>query len=167
MRFEAERRQARVFRDRPTVDFLPLLRGVRLRTPSGRYAQEDAAEVLWAAMWDTGGIITIIPHRFVRAVGHQPAGMTLPILSFDGRKATHTWYHVLLGLPGLAPIGVRAIAPLDRDPDSARRQITLGRDIVARLAVTCATTVPWGQDTEPGPAAGWSWSYAVPPDPAR
>ncbi|MFW6161930.1 MAG: hypothetical protein ACODAJ_04125 [Planctomycetota bacterium] len=162
MRFDAERRHPRVFLDRPTVDFLPVLRGVRLRTPGGRYAQADGGETLWPAICDTGGIITVIPHQFVRDIGHEPSGRTLPLRTFDGREAAYPWYHVLVGLPDLRPIGVRAIAPLDTDPDRPRQHITLGRDILSRLSLTCVSTLPWDSHTPLGPAATWSWVYDMP-----
>ena len=167
MRFEAERRDARIFADGPTVDFVPVLRRVYLRTPSGRVAQDGGSERLWPALCDTGGVITVIPHEFVRELGHQPAGLTLPLRTFDGREAAYPWYPVLIGLPGLPPIGIRAIAPADRDPDAPRRHITLGRDILARLSLVCATTLPWGGDAQLSPSATWSWTYDLPPNSAE
>ena len=162
MRFDAERRHPRIFLDKPTVDFLPVLRAVQLRTPGGRYAQAGGSETLWPAICDTGGVITVIPHQFVRTLGHQPSGTTLPLRTFDGREATYPWYHVLIGLPGLEPIGVRAIASFDHDPDRPRGHITLGRDVLSRLSLTCASTLPWDSHGDPGPAAKWSWTYDMP-----
>ena len=167
MRFDAERRHPHIFPDKPTTDFLPVLRGVQLRTPGGGCAQDGRTEKLWPAICDTGGIITVIPQQFVRDLGHQPAGMTRRLRTFDGREAAYPWYPVLIALPGLPPIGVRAIAPADRDPDAPRRHITLGRDILARLSLTCTSTLPWDQEAEPGPAATWSWTYDVPSAPAE
>jgi len=159
VRFACQRTLLTSFPDFPYFDFMPMLGEVRLLTVSGRFARTAGRERLWRALWDTGGAISVVPHAFIEEVGCQPSGKTRTLRAFDRNSGHFPWYHVLIGIPGLALFRARVIAPEDEDPRRPRRHITLGRDIISRLTLRCDSTLPWDIEAVPDADSNWTWEY--------
>lgn len=131
-----------------THDLVPYVEHVRLRTITGLYAQTlSGTEKTWKALWDTGSPLTIVPHfNFILQVKLRAINRLKKALrSYDcTARDGIPWYDLLIEIPGLPWLKVRAIAPDDSDPKLDRRtHITLGRDVISRLVIGCSSNVPW------------------------
>ncbi len=159
MRFACRRIVSSIFPETDTVDFVPIIEGVRLLTATGRFAQRAGRERLWPALWDTGAIISVVPRQFVEEFDYQPCGRTRPMRTADGRTTSPEWFYILIGVPGLPLFNARAVAPVDPDPLMPRRHISLGCDIISRLTLRCDSTLPWEIDVAPDTDSSWAWEY--------
>lgn len=159
MRFACKRVLSSVFQGRHTVRFIPAVDGVRLLTTGHRFARWAGQERLWPALFDTGGVISIVPRAFIEELNCPPSGKTNPFRAFDGRLESFPWYYVLVGLPDLPLFKARVIAPVDPDPAQPRRHISLGCDILSRLRLRCDSTLPWDIDAVPPAGSAWTWEY--------
>jgi hypothetical protein len=165
MRFKAVRFCCRLFNPAEYyVDLMPVVKGVRLHTIDGRYIVEKGVEKRWEALWDPGAMLTVIPRRFLSALGLAAVAYTNDSLrDFAGAAQRQPWYPVHVGLPGLPFIGVRAIVPDDVVPEKPRTRITIGRDILMRLCSASVTNMPYNKQAGTSGALGdssdWNWYY--------
>lgn len=141
------------------LDLEPVQPEVRLLTMRQQAMIRNGQEVTWDGLWDTGARITVIPKTFVLEMRIAYAGWTDPIEGFDSEARSYKFYNVLIGVPDMPLLRVRAIAPDDRLPQNPRRYITLGRDVLMRLSISCVSNVPWDNLREPSSRSVWKWHY--------
>lgn len=162
MRFDASVCKHKAFSD--AHDFLPHLKRIRLWTLDEQPARKNARERTWTALWDTGSPITVVPFLFIENTQWPAFGKTKTSFgSFDPNHATrkYLWYPILIGLPGLPMLKVRAIAPDDSGlpPIRRRQHITLGRDVITRLCVGWTSNIPWNDQVAATANHHWRWRY--------
>jgi len=162
MRFEFPAFPALNVLDRTRIhDPIPLIHPVRLSNDSGDQLLERGWSKKWTGLLDTGSTFTVIPHDFVEGVSPEAGGSTHPdVKGYDGSGAQHLWYWVKVRVLDLPWIRVRAVAP--KDPK--RRHITLGRDVIARLAVRWYSAAPWAAKALDS-GSTWVWEIDLPPGP--
>lgn len=163
MRFAARRISSTLFPGVSHVDLVPFIESVALLSAGRRAARTRGRERLWPALCDSGAVVTVIPWTFTAELALVPSGMTRPLRAFHGHAGRFPWHHVLIGLPGLPLIEVRAIAPVDENPLRPRRHITLGRDVLSRLSIRCDSTLPWEIGVPLDADSNWTWEYGRSP----